>query len=359
MAKKNVIPFPGNKTRPKVNNVTAAMNNARNMAASGRGPADPNMTINVDNSKLNEVLRAYVKDNSPDNLNKLINVLVGCRILIPAAITPGKNPSPKLIKAEGDKIFLPIYTDKDQIPEEHRKPAVINLPFVAANQVALNPIDEIKGIAINPFTDNLVFHKPLLEKIDEVEKKKKELKDNATSKEAKLKEALPGAQFGKDENGNTTLKLNEKQYVQFERTEFEVGYLPKKLFSDGQSFIDKLIEEKADYIDSMYEDSYQQKRMYPFIPEDFSILSLEISETLTIITIDMPEKDIAFGNAYRVYIAWNTDTLAGRYFRIVQGKEKGEIFLEEIRADKSIQNLGPAPAEGSELTKIIELVSGE
>ena len=46
--------------------------------------------------------------------------------------------------------------------------------------------------------------------------------------------------------------------------------LPTKMFEGGKEFMDRLADEKEKLIDELYEEAYQQKRMYPYMEEDFS-----------------------------------------------------------------------------------------
>ena len=80
---------------------------------------------------------------------------------------------------------------------------------------------------------------PLVQRIEEVEKARK----NA----GKVK----------------TMQLTPEQYVLFERKQFEFGFLPRRLFENGKEMMEQLCEKKEEYIDQLFEESYQQKRMYP------------------------------------------------------------------------------------------------
>lgn len=314
--------------------------------------------IKMDNSELNAKIKAYKEEKSPENFNALMNLLTASQVLIPAA--PGANgkPAPRLMKTSAGDAYLGIFTDPEQLPDEEKKKPSLLVPYLVANKAAVNPVDDIKGIAINPFTDNLIISRQLLERVEEVEKNKKEAGEaKISANESDMGAAFKGlGKIETDENGNKVLKMNEKQYNQFERTQFEVGYLPNKLFTEGKAFIDAMTDRKTEYLDELYEDSYQQKRMYPYLPEDFTVLTLKVSDDDTVICIDMPTDNIYFGNAYKLYIAWSDSKQEGRYFRIVKGKEKDSKFFEEIGADKVAKNLGDAPTEGSELNEITKLI---
>ena len=218
-------------------------------------PADPNMTLNIKNDEIEELIVTYSKENSADNLNKLLNKVHVSRVLVPANLNSQGQPVPFVIKNQSGESFMPIYTSKEQIPAEPKVPGILNMPYLGVNDMALKEEVGANGIVINPFTHNLVFKKPLLEKIASVEKARKE--------GPKTK----------------TIKLSEQQYTLLERKQFEQVFLPRHFFEEPGEFISKLSEEKEELIDRLYEESYQQKRLYPYLPEDFSVMLMSISET--------------------------------------------------------------------------------
>lgn len=368
MEKDNITQFPQGGKRGDdnvtVDNEAANAQNETNAEA----PKGASQLVNaerkpiiVENPKVLELIKTYKEDKTVENLNLLVNELVKATIILPAHIRETDNkPAPALMQAADGTLYLGLFTDKDQIPEDKRTDMAIVCPYILANKTAINPQDNMSGLVINPYTDNFVLKRELLERIDEIETKKAEarkMQEELRKNQQKGLEAL--SQFGQivtDENGNKALKMNETQYNQFERTQYEVGFLPGQLFTKGQEFIDKLLEDRETYIDELYEESYKQKRMYPYIPEDFAVMPLSLSDDLTLVRVDMPSRDIAFGNAYRVYIGWDAATSKGRYFRIAQGRQRGQIMLEEVCENKMLRSLGPAPEEGTELNAITELL---
>ena len=207
------------------------------------------------------------------------------------------------------------------------------MPYLAANQmVAAQREDQVSGVVINPFTDNLIFKRPLIEKIEEVEKIRKS--------GAKAK----------------TMQLTPEQYLQFERKQFEFGFLPKRFFEQGKKMLDELCEKKEEYIDSFFEECYQQKRMYPYLPEDFSVMVMNISEKLLVIRVDLPNKDMGIPSCYRVYFSWNSSTDMGRYFTIERTKDAGVHLLGEFGRDWKHIDHGAAPVEGAELQRVLDLI---
>lgn len=297
-------------------------------------PDDPNLTMEVNNDKLEELIDVYTKDQTVDNLNALVRVLHDCRVLSPANLNEEGKPMPCLISSEVNGTFLPIYTSKAQIPAEPKSPAVLNVPYMAANGIALNEGENIIGMVINPFTQNLVLKSELLKRIDEIDKA--------------IKEA-PKVQ---------RLKLTPEQYVSFERHQFEAVHMPNRLFAEGQEFVDALCARKEELIDEFYEASYQQNRLYPYLPEDFSVMPMDLSEEMLIVRIDFPAKNIVQGCSQRAYIAWNKKEQTARYFLIEAIIQNAPMTLAEVTADHKHISRGEAPVEGAELQRILDIVNG-
>ena len=306
-----------------------AINN--NQKAAQNGPTDPNMTIDVKNEELEAQIKVYTKEKTGDNLNQLIEIARKCRLLVPANINEQKQPVPCLINSQENGLFFPAYTSKEQIPQEPRSEAVINMPYLAINELACRQAENIGGIVINPFTDNLVFKMPLVKRIDEVEKGRRN---------PKVK----------------TMQLTPEQYVLFERKQFEFGFLPKRFFESGKKVMEELGEKKEEYIDQLFEESYQQKRMYPYLPEDFSVMVLNISDDLTIARVDLPSREMGVPSCYRIYLAWDEKEEKGRYMTIEKTKDAGSNLLGEMGSDWKHIDHGQAPVEGAELQTILDIL---
>jgi hypothetical protein len=298
---------------------------------------DPNLTLEVNNDQLESLLVRYSGETSAESLNALLNLLTRSRVLVPANINDKKQPVPCLIKNKNGSTFMPLYTSKKQIPEAPKSPAILNMPYAAVNKIAVTSNVHIDGVAINPFSNNLVIKMELLQRIDEVDKQRAEAQKNR-AKTGQAKE----------------VKLSPQQYVVFERRQYEFRFLPKKLFEEGKAFIDELCREKETYIDALYEESYQQKRMYPYLPEDFSVLAIQISDQLQVIRVDMQARDLENGSCRRIFFVWDQEKETGRYFTIE--KNGNENILGEVTSDWKHKNLGKAPEEGAELQGILDLI---
>ena len=306
-----------------------------NHALKQEQPKDPSMTLDVKNEEAEAQIALYLKEKTGENLNHLIEILRTRRVLVPANLNENNQPLPCLMKSPESGMFLPIYTSKEQIPEEPKSAAIVNMPFLAVNHMVHGQGEKVEGIAINPFSQNLIFKRALVEKIEEVEKMRKEAPQPKS------------------------MKLTPEQYLLFERKQFEFGFLPKRFFEQGKQMMDDLCEKKEEYVDQFFEECYQQKRMYPYLPEEFSVMVMNISQELLIVRVDLPPRDMGVPSCFRVYFAWNDVEQSGRYFTIERTQDAGRHLLGEFQKDWKHVDYGQAPAEGAELQKIIDICTSK
>lgn len=295
-------------------------------------PVNPNMTLDVKNNEVEQQIKNYLNDKSKENLNILINLIRDSRVLVPAAVNQKQQPVPALLRTKEEETYFPIFTSKEQYADAPKAQAIMNMPYLAVNQLSLKHEPPLAGIVINPFTDNLMFKRPLIERIDIIE--------NAKT----------------NPDGSKNVQLTEEQYKAFERRHFEFTSLPKAFFEKGQEFVDNLCSNKEQYIDELFEDSYQNKRMYPYLTEEFSFMAMDISDELLVLRVDMPTNDSVKGCSKRIYMTWNKTTSTGKYFAI-EAISPQQNVITEVMTDGSKNNHGEAPVEGAELQAIIDLAN--
>lgn len=295
----------------------------------GQKPINPNMTLDVKNAEVEQQIKNYLNDKSKENLNILINLIRDSRVLVPAAVNEKKQPVPAMLRTKEDEVYFPVFTSKEQYESGPKSQAIMNMPYLAVNEISLKHKPDLAGIVINPFTDNLTFKRPLVERINIIE--------NAKNNPDGVKE----------------VKLTEEQYVAFERRHFEMTNLPKSFFEKGQEFVDKLCADKEQYIDELFEESYQNKRMYPYLTEEFAVMAMDISDELLVLRVDMPTKDGVRGSSPRIYMTWNKAASTGKYFAI-EATSPTTHTITEVMADGQKTNHGEAPVEGAELQTIID-----
>lgn len=304
--------------------------------------ADPNLTIEVNNDEAEALLAEYEKKKTVEGFNTLVNKLHQCRVLVPSNITDKKELVPGLIKSPDGRSFLPIFTSKKQIPEGIKAMVIANVPFVAVLSMAVGVKEISEGIVINPFSHRAILTNDAVQLILNVD----------AQEETKARQAQQPQQ-----QQPQTLKLTPQEYVVYERRNFETRFLPKRFFEEGQAFIERLTGEKAAFIDALFEESYQQKRMYPYLEEEFQVMVMDISDELVVVRVDMPNRDFFDGAALSVFFGWNPKTSKCRYVTI-EKQGRGRALCEMTTGWEHI-NYGEAPAEGAELQRVIELLSTE
>lgn len=287
-----------------------------------------NMTMEITNDKLEEAIKAYATDRTKENLSTVLNLLRPTKLLIPAMLKAPDQPTPCFLKNSNGDQFLAVYTSKKQIPEEPKSQAILSMPFPACNNLVVKKELNLTGMAINPFTDNLILKTELIEKLHEADQKA------AQSKQ---------------------IKMTPEQFVVFAKKQVEFGILPKRLFTEKAAFVDKLCEEKEAFINEIFAEAFKEPKLYPYTEDDYSVMALGIAEDLTLIRVDFPEKGIVPPLCYRVYITFDPVTGKAGYYTIEKTKEKDVRLLGGFGEDGKHIDYGTAPVEGAEIQKIMDL----
>ena len=138
------------------------------------------------NPKVKETIAAFKEDNSPKNLNNILNELVRSPLLAPAVFDLQGQPAPKpdadgrvqlpkntkislvMVNSPEGKHYYLGFSDWDAVHAWQKKPEqgrqVIMLRFDDfANMVSKNP--DASGMVINPGENSLRLEKPLIESV--------------------------------------------------------------------------------------------------------------------------------------------------------------------------------------------------
>lgn len=348
--KNNIYRFPGNNKAP---NPGMQSKKAMNMQTVDASKMDPQVTINVRNDKAIELMALFNEEKSNGNLTNLINELVKCRVLVPVKMNEQKSPVPLSLRLKDGELFQAIFTDKDKMPPDKVSDGVLNMPFVEVVKATLKFNANITGMVINPFSQGVMFKRELLEKIQE-----------NTEKAQKVQEAMKAIQnmdgveletvTNEDGKQVTQLKMTEEQYVKFERGKFEMTFLPARFLDTKADFVKELCSDKEEFIDRLYEESYQNKRMYPYLLEEFQVMAMKVSDTTEIVYVKMPERDMNPGAAEGVYFVWDEDKSIARYFAKLASNKPKVFEMVEVEKPGELKHLGEAPSEGNELNWIID-----
>lgn len=238
----------------------------------------------------------------------------------PQKIPAGANPQPLVLENAAGKKYLALFSSEAEAhkgPDNQKFPLTLNMPFEnCVGLIRKNP--NIDGAVINPFSHNVIFH----------------VEENAPQ--------------------TKSVQVTVEQFHQLSRQKMEAFYLPKNLFEKKAELFNKLRDEQGVCMKELYEEVYDTEIACPYVPEDFEFMCLNISEELSILRITMPEKHTAVGTCPCVIVGWNEKEQKIWYYAIVITQEKPQ--LHQRLEDGTDVNLGVAPAEGSELTTVIDLI---
>ncbi len=311
--------------------------------------------MNHEAKKTEQLIQIYKEDGARENLQALIHQMKKTVFFIPAMLpdtpevreakqkvkeNPGRQiqlpkgtaPMPAILNSNRGEKFFPVYSSQEQIPKEPKFDLLMNMPFQACCAMALDERLETQGLAINPFTANLIFRKELL---------------LAIQKGGELPEVMQER------------KLTPKQYQIMMRQKAEFHDFPMRAFQEGEAFVRRLSDEREAVVDEVYRNAFQKKELYPYRAEHFSVMALNISEELLLVQVDLPEAADAAQLCHRVYVTLNPKSNEIHYFTIEKGKGKDERNLGGISADGRHLEYGEAPVEGAEIQKIMDVIRRE
>ncbi len=312
--------------------------------------------MNKDLEKTQELIKAYKEKPEKESFKEMVLQVQNTTFLIPATLPAdidrdeirkraiesagmpsklpeGVKPFPCILKNEEGKVFFPIYTAQEQIPTEPKYDVIITIPFRACMELAGEGKFNAEGIVLNPFSDNLLLEKKLLE---------------ALKKEDELRAA-----------GAKQVQVTPQQFRVMMRQKAEFHDFPMRAFKEGAEFIHKIDEQQETFVHEIYREAFQNTSLYPYTESDFEVMSLNISEDLLLIRVDVPPVKEAARLCYRIYVTMNPQTEEIHYFTIERGKEKGTKNIVQITGEGKQILHGEAPVEGAEIQRVMDLIKNE
>ena len=293
---------------------------------------DEKVTMEITNDRLEEAIKEYAAERTKENLSTVLNLLRPTLLFVPAMLKAPDQPMPCFIKNNSGEQFFVAYTSKEQIPAEPKSQALLSMPFPACNNIVVKPELKLNGMVINPFSDNLVLKIELIQKLHEADQKVPQMKQ---------------------------VKMTPQQFNVFVKKQVEFGVMPKRLFAETDTFVERLCEEREAFVNEIFAETYKEAKLNPYTEADYSVMALDIAEDLTLIRVDLPEKGMIPTLCYRVYITVNPQTKKAGYYTIEMTKEKDVHMLAQILPSGKREEIGEAPVEGAELQKIMDLARYE
>ena len=198
------------------------------------------------------------------------------------------------------------------------------------NGIVANDNFTLKGMVLNPYTDNLILKTELIKRLYEA--------DQELAKQMKLRQQ----------------NISPAQYAEGLLRQVEYKSLPGRLYAEGDDFVKRLCDEKEALIYGIFSDASVAGRGNPYKESDFAVMALDISSELTLIRIDMPGKAEHAPFCYRVYVTFNPVSKRAGYYTIEKFPDQKGRRLGTVDADGRHADMGEAPVEGIELQEIIE-----
>ena len=152
-----------------------------------------------------------------------------------------------------------------------------------------------------------------------------------------------------------TVKVTEAQFHQLAHSRITVELLPVFLHEMQEEGLKQLQKEAGEFLLSLYTSIYPKEIKAPYSEEDFSVMTLNVTDDIQITRIDMPEKNIADGLCIRIYAVWKREAEAIEYYTIERtgnGNNIGRVY-----ADRNHTVIEPAPDNGVEIERIMSLAS--
>ena len=304
----------------------------------------------IDNTQLEAAIEEFMRDRQNIKYANIMEILEKSMVFVPVMQLQGLNEETKqqmqvnqfvqlpretkimpflLRKSTGEQV-LPIFTSIGQIPQDKKGPGLVAMPFQACLSMVMANKEHIENMALNPFTHNIALPKTILE----VAAKRRDVMQNAA-----------------------TVKVTEKQFRQIVHNRVALYLLPKYLFEHEEEGLAQLQSEEGTFLLQFYRDSYPEgkKESLADSPEDFSVMTMNITEDMQITRVDMPEGTNKNGMCYRVYAVLLRKAHEILYYTL-EKTEQGN-YIGKVASDGKHELVEPVPDNGAEIEAIMNLVS--
>lgn len=301
----------------------------------------------TDNKALEEAIEAFRADKEKDSYVKVMELLEKSIVLVPAIPPKDIDPAlmeqlkagkpvqfpkdtkivPCLLRKETGEQALPIFTSPEQIPEDKRSPMVMAMPFMGVVSMAAANQDKMEEVVVNPFTGMMVLNKSVLEIAEKRRKAAGQIK---------------------------TVQLTQEQFRDLAHNRVSLFLLPKFLFEQKEAGLKRLQQEEGAFLLQLYDEVYPKGKKSGCRAEDFSLMTLNLSDTIQLTRLDLPDETNKKGLCYRVYAVFKRDTEEVLYYTLENTKE-GNV-IAKVTPDGKHEVVEPAPDNGAEIEAILNLV---
>ena len=302
-----------------------------------------------------EGVNVYVPAMPPQNMppEMLERIKAGENV----AATAGIPPQPYLLRKSDGTNVLPIFTTKEQIPEEKRTPMLLYMPYSACVALVMGNQDKIQEIALNPFTEGLTINKPPIE----VAFRRFQARQNGNvmpqgrshsrdSEQTLSAVTTPEATAG----GTKTVQMSGKEFRHLVNNRAATVILPMFFLGNPEKAMEQFMAQKEKFLLEIFASLYPEGAHCDYETDDFSILTMQVSDTLQIVRIDLPSVQPMEESVLRIYLAVK-DEKEIRYYVVQRTAQKEENRILRIYEDKHQEVLMTLDDYGSEISEIMSL----
>lgn len=301
----------------------------------------------IDNRALEEAIEAFRSDKERDSYVKVMELLEKSIVLVPAmppadlapeikeqmqAGKPIRLPKetkivPCLLRKDSGEQGLPIFTSPEKIPADKKPPMVMAMPFMGCVSMVMANPDKVAEIVLNPFTGMMVLNKAILEVAEKRRQAAGQIK---------------------------TVQVTKEQFRDLAHNRVSLSLVPKYLFEHKEEGLKRLQQEEGSFLLGFYDEVYPKGQKSGYRAEDFSCMTLNITDNIQLTRLDMPDETMKDGLCYRVYAVWKRDTEEVFYYTLEKTKEGN--FIAKVTPEGRHEVVEPAPDNGAEIEAIISLV---
>lgn len=143
-------------------------------------------TSNFESELLKSNIKTFKEEKTQEALFNVIKLLPNRQFFVPSVsnmkepfekvdgeikLKQGAVLNPALLTGSDKKIFLPIFTDEQAMVQKSPSGVILKFAFEQCVGIVNNEKNPVEAIVINPFTENMVFGKDLLDAAFKKQKK--------------------------------------------------------------------------------------------------------------------------------------------------------------------------------------------
>lgn len=311
----------------------------------------------VKNGKIEKAMFDFSKADTDEEkkhlLDDILNMARKAYVLVPLGQNNEGKLSPLIFfSKQNNEKFLPVYLDSDFARKRHPENKFMVHTFDEANSVCINMKQEADGMMLIGEEVTVNLKMTLLENVKAVHEQQNKNEKNILNQKNIQKTddaAHMDANISAAEKSSKVINISAD-----EMKKFTMLTLPNLLFGRGSAFIERIEKDGASYVDELFENAYYNVRMYPYVTEEFSVLSISANDHTDVYEIEFPKRDQCCGSAARSYIVWDRSAEKARYFAICKNADDA-MLIEEV-TDEGIKYHGGCAIETNEMSKILDII---